>query len=67
MQGAIDGLNESKLSDADRTSLKSAIDKANSATKNGDGYDVSSELNTLNTAINKANGILEKEMLLKTK
>lgn len=60
LQGAIDGLNESKLSDADRTSLKSAIDKANSATKNGDGYDVSSELNTLNTAINKANGILEK-------
>ena len=33
LQGAIDGLNESKLSDADRTSLKSAVEKANTTYK----------------------------------
>ena len=61
LQGAIDGLNESKLSDADRTSLKSAVEKANTAYKsNSNNGDVYSELSTLKTVIDDANTLLDK-------
>ena len=61
LQGAIDGLNESKLSDADRTSLKSAVEKANTTYKsNSNNNDVYSELSTLKTVIDDANTLLDK-------
>lgn len=61
LQGAIDGLNESKLSDADRTSLKSAVEKANTTYKsNSNNNDVYSELSTLKTVIDDASTLLDK-------
>ena len=60
LQGAIDGLNESKLSDADRTSLKSASRKAIQHTNLLNNGDVYSELSTLKTVIDDANTLLDK-------
>ena len=49
------------MSDADRTSLKSAVEKANTAYKsNSNNGDVYSELSTLKTVIDDANTLLDK-------